>query len=110
MLEKAYSIPVPDPTRYNIEWRARLYEEISQLIEAVSRELALELKAEAQALVEMMANLLWQSREVHDRLIGPDHDLQGELQGKLQTLFLRFARPVALALIGPRPRRLAAGR
>jgi hypothetical protein len=99
MLEKAYAVPVPDPTRYNIEWRAHLYEDISLLIEGVSRELALELKAEAQALVETMADLLWQSREVHDRLIGPDQDLQGQLQGKLQTLFLRFARPVAMALI-----------
>jgi hypothetical protein len=87
-----------DPMRFNLEWRERLFEELRGLIDRVSRELALELKTEADALLERMTALLWGSKEVAARLREERPGWQSELEGKLQTLFLRFARPVVAVL------------
>ncbi|MDW8241415.1 MAG: dynamin family protein [Acidobacteriota bacterium] len=98
-LVDAYSRPEPDPTKVNLEWRERLSKEVRCLIDRVSRELSLELTKDVEALVDRMTTLLWGSQEVRARLHEERPQLQSELKGKLQTLFLRFSRPVVAVLI-----------
>ncbi|HYH67637.1 MAG TPA: dynamin family protein, partial [Urbifossiella sp.] len=94
------SHPVFKPSEANHGWRTRLYQEVMDLIDRASGELAAELKADAGELVEFLQNeLLYGSASVGRILVGDDRDFLSLLQGKLQTLFLRFARPVVEALV-----------
>ncbi|MDB9449094.1 dynamin family protein [Dolichospermum circinale] len=99
----ANSNPEFDRMKANFAWREDLYNDISKLLAAIARELALELQNEALNLVEYMTSLLWGSSQVKARLIENSEDyFLSKLENSLSVLFLRFARPVAEALIrGP---------
>ncbi|MEA5576918.1 dynamin family protein [Anabaena sp. UHCC 0451] len=99
----ANSFPNFDATKANYLWRDDLYVDISKLLSKIAHELALELKNEALNLVEYMTKLLWGSSQVKARLIENSEDyFLAKLENSLSVLFLRFARPVAEALIrGP---------
>jgi hypothetical protein len=99
-LFRAHSMPEFQPADAGSTWRARLFGDITELIESVSEKLAVELQQEAARLVEYMRDeLLWSSTRVPTLLIGQYEEYRQRLAGKLQTLFLRFARPVAEILI-----------
>ncbi|MBD2683154.1 MULTISPECIES: dynamin family protein [Nostoc] len=95
--------PEFDRMRANFAWRDDLYTDITKLLSSIAHELALELKYEALNLVEYMTTLLWGSNQVKARLIENSEDyFLAKLENSLSVLFLRFARPVAEALIrGP---------
>jgi len=99
----ANSNPEFDRMRANFALRDSLYGDISQLLSSIAHQLALELKDEALNLVEYMTSLLWGSNQVKASLIkGSEDDFVSKLENSLSVLFLRFARPVAEALIrGP---------
>ncbi len=99
----ANSNPEFDRMKANYAWREDLYNDISKLLAAIARELALELQNEALNLVEYMTSLLWGSSQVKARLIENSEDyFLSKLENSLSVLFLRFARTVAEALIrGP---------
>jgi len=99
----ANSNPEFDRMKANFAWREDLYNDISKLLAAIARELALEFQNEALNLVEYMTSLLWGSSQVKARLIENSEDyFLSKLENSLSVLFLRFARPVAEALIrGP---------
>ena len=99
----ANSNPEFDRMRANFALRDSLYSDISQLLSSIAHKLALELKDEALNLVEYMTSLLWGSNQVKASLIkGSEDDFVSKLENSLSVLFLRFARPVAEALIrGP---------
>jgi len=100
---RANSNPEFDRMKANFIWREELYSDISKLLSAIARELASELKDEALDLVQYMTSLLWGSNQVKARLIENSEDyFLSKLENSLSVLFLRFARPVAEALIrGP---------
>lgn len=99
----ANSNPEFDRMKANFAWRDDLYGDISKLLSSIAHQLALELKDEALKLVEYMTSLLWGSNQVKPRLIeNSEDDFLAKLENSLSVLFLRFARPVAEALIrGP---------
>ena len=99
----ANSNPFFDRTNANFRWREDLYIDVSKALSAIASQLAIELQDEALKLVEYMTSLLWGSRQVKERLIGNSNDqFLNRLENSLSVLFLRFARPVAEALIrGP---------
>jgi hypothetical protein len=99
----ANSNPEFDRMKANFAWRDSLYGDISKLLSSIAHQLALELKDEALKLVEYMTSLLWESNQVKPRLIENSEDyFLAKLENSLSVLFLRFARPVAEALIrGP---------
>jgi hypothetical protein len=99
----ANSFPDFDKARANYAWRDDLYADIRKLLDQLARQLAAELKDESLKLVNYMSSLLWGSSQVKERLIGYSEDeFLIRLENSLSVLFLRFARPVAEALIrGP---------
>jgi len=99
----ANSYPEFDKVKVNYAWREEIYRDISGLLAAIAHQLAFELKEEALELIAYMTHLLWGSHEVKVRLIGySEEDFLNRLETSLSVLFLRFARPVAEALIrGP---------
>ncbi|CCQ56947.1 dynamin family protein [Crocosphaera watsonii] len=99
----ANSFPDFDRAKANYAWRDDLYADIRQLLNSLAHELAAELKDEALTLVDYMTTLLWGSSQVKEKLIGRSEDeFLARLENSLSVLFLRFARPVAEALIrGP---------
>lgn len=99
----ANSNPVFDRTNANFRWREDLYGDVSKALSRISSQLAIELQDEALKLVGYMTNLLWESKQVKARLIGDTNEhFLNRLENSLSVLFLRFARPVAEALIrGP---------
>jgi hypothetical protein len=99
----ANSNPEFDRMKANFAWRDSLYGDISKLLSSIAHQLALELKDEALKLVDYMTSLLWESNQVKLRLIENSEDyFLAKLENSLSVLFLRFARPVAEALIrGP---------
>lgn len=99
---KANANPVFDRAKANIEWREDLYNDVKRHLEAISNQLAVELQEQCSILIAYMTEQLWGSSQVESRLIkNSDHYLD-KLQHSLRVLFLRFARPVADALIrGP---------
>lgn len=99
----ANSFPDFDKVRANYAWRDDLYGDVRTFLAALARQLAAELKDEALKLVDYMSSLLWGSSQVKERLIGySEQEFLTRLENSLSVLFLRFARPVAEALIrGP---------
>ena len=98
----ANSFPDFDRAKANYAWREDLYADIRQFLNFLARQLAAELKDEALKLVDYIATLLWGSHQVKERLIGQEDEFLARLENSLSVLFLRFARPVAEALIrGP---------
>lgn len=99
----ANSFPDFDRVKANYAWRDDLYGDIRKFLDVLAQQLAAELKDEALKLVDYMSSLLWGSPQVKERLIGYSEDeFLNRLENSLSVLFLRFARPVAEALIrGP---------
>jgi hypothetical protein len=95
--------PVFDRANANFRWREDLYADVSKTLASIASQLAIELQDEALRLVAHMTSLLWGSRQVKERLIEKsDYYFLLKLENSLSVLFLRFARPVAEALIrGP---------
>jgi hypothetical protein len=99
----ANSLPSFDRMNANFRWREVLYADVSKTLSSIATQLAIELQEEALELIKYMTSLLWGSTEVKDRLIENSDDyFLLKLENSLSVLFLRFARPVAEALIrGP---------
>lgn len=99
----ANSNPVFDRANANFRWREDLYIDVSSALSSIASQLAIELRDEASKLVEYMTGLLWGSKQVKESLIEKSNDyFLLKLENSLSVLFLRFARPVAEALIrGP---------
>ena len=99
----ANSNPEFDRMKANFAWREDLYNDVSKLLAAIARQLAVELQTEALNLVEYMTGLLWGSNQVKARLIeNSESYFLSKLENSLTVLFLRFARPIAEVLIrGP---------
>jgi len=99
----ANSFPDFDKFKANFAWRDDLYANIIIVVDNLARQLALELQDEALKLVNYMTSLLWGSSQIKERLIGKlENEFLMRLENGLSVLFLRFARPVAEALIrGP---------
>uniref|UniRef100_B8HYH0 Dynamin N-terminal domain-containing protein n=1 Tax=Cyanothece sp. (strain PCC 7425 / ATCC 29141) TaxID=395961 RepID=B8HYH0_CYAP4 len=99
----ANATPSFDRTKANFSWREDIYNDVSKSLSSIASQLAIELQDEALRLVEYMANLLWGSKQVKERLIFNSNTIfLSKLETSLSVLFLRFARPVSEALIrGP---------
>ena len=91
-----------DSQETNFDWREELYADISQMLQDISKELAIELRQEATALVEHISSLMWNSPQIKLRLIEDAENYVEMLNRSLTVLFLRFARPMVEALVrGP---------
>lgn len=96
---KQQSVIQFDSQETNFEWREELFADISQMLQDISKELALELRQEATELVEYISSLMWNSPEVKLRLIEDADNYVEALDRSLSVLFLRFARPMVEALV-----------
>jgi hypothetical protein len=102
LIFKQQSVIQFDSQKTNFDWREELYAGISQMLQDISKELAIELKEEATKLVEYISSLMWNSSEVKLRLIKDVEGYVETLNRSLSVLFLRFARPMVEALVrGP---------
>jgi hypothetical protein len=91
-----------DPPIANDRWREELYDQdITSFLDRLAQDLSLELLNDTRKYVAFMREQLWGSDEVEKR-IHREEELKIQIESGLRTLFLRFARPVAEALIrGP---------
>lgn len=93
-----------DWSENNYQWREKLSAEIMEMIETIAKELSGEIIQECDELIRYISTLLWGVAEsrISQKIILSRQELESRLRHGLQTLFLRFARPVARALIdGP---------
>lgn len=98
----ANSNPVFDRTNANFRWRESLYVDVSNSLVSISHQLATELQEQSFSLLDYMTQLLWGTHQIKARLIEDKQVYFSLLENSLKVLFLRFARPVAEALIrGP---------
>jgi len=88
-----------NPEVANADWREALHEDIKEMLKRMSKGMALELQNESEALVEELKKLLWDSNQVIDVLIPDVPQYLKDLERSLNTLFLRFARPIVDLLI-----------
>lgn len=93
------STPVFDATNSNIQWREELYTDARQLLKHISVNMADNLVQEADTLMVTMQRELWGSEEVERRLIEDKQRYKENLERSFNILFLRFARPIAEALL-----------
>lgn len=94
------SVPVFDSNRINDIWRREyLYPEVRQLLKNLSHNLAMELQNETEQLMSEFKRQLWNSNRVESEMIHDKVAYTLALERSLNTLFLRFARPVAELLI-----------
>lgn len=93
------SDPSFDAARINIEWRRRLYSDVRVMIATMAKNLSSELKKKAFEFIEVLEAELWGSKCVKLRLIEREDSYTQLLEHSLNTLFLRFVRPVAEVLI-----------
>jgi HEPN domain-containing protein len=94
------SNPVFDSVKANIDWRESLYTDVRKMIKDLAHNLALELQQEALDLIKELEAQLWHSEEIKPRLLAVSDDIYVSLlEHSLNTLFLRFARPVSELLI-----------
>lgn len=88
-----------DPETANREWREALYRDVRRMIQDIATQLAIELDRDTQKIGDFVARQLWGSDRVRHLLIGDNRQFQERLQYSLKALFLRFARPLAEALV-----------
>lgn len=93
------STPVFDVTNSNVQWREKLYEDARRLLKNIALNMANNLVQEADTLMETMQHALWDSEEVERRLIQDKPHYKENLERSFNTLFLRFARPIAEVLL-----------
>jgi hypothetical protein len=93
------SNPVFDAAKANIYWREKLHSDIRNMIADLAKNLAVELQQEALYLIQELEKQLWHSKAVKTKLVNNDALYISLLEHSLNTLFLRFARPVVELLI-----------
>ncbi|WP_262966429.1 dynamin family protein [Methylobacter psychrophilus] len=93
------SNPVFDSIKANYTWREKLHSDVRKMLKSVANNLALELQQELLALVKELDQQLWNSPLIKPKLFKDDAIYFQLLEHSLNTLFLRFARPVAELLI-----------
>jgi len=93
------SNPVFDASKANIHWRDELHSDVRKMITELAKSLALELQQEALDVIGELEKQLWHSKDVKKRLISDDKHYISLLEHSLNTLFLRFARPVVELLV-----------
>lgn len=93
------SHPVFDAAKANIYWREKLHSDIRNMITELAKNLAVELQQEALDLIQELEKQLWHSKAVKTKLVNNDALYISLLEHSLNTLFLRFARPVVELLI-----------
>lgn len=93
------STPVFDAADSNLQWREKLYEDTRNLLKNIALNMANNLVQEADTLMETMQHALWDSEEVERRLIQDKAHYKENLERSFNTLFLRFARPIAEVLL-----------
>jgi len=94
--------PVFDALIANDTWRGILYDnDITKFLHDLAEKLSNEFIKDTQSFVNFMTENLWGSLEVKKYMID-ENQLKLQVESGLRALFLRFARPVAEALIrGP---------
>jgi len=93
------SNPVFDASIANNEWRKELHSDIRKMIADLAKNLAAELQQESLDLIKELEKQLWNSKAVKAKLVTDDKLYISLLEHSLNTLFLRFARPVVELLI-----------
>ncbi len=93
------SNPVFDAAKANIAWREKLYSDVRVMTAELARNLALELQQEALNLIAELEKQLWGSKTVKTKLVQNETIYVSLLEHSLNTLFLRFVRPVVELLI-----------
>lgn len=93
------SNPIFDAAKSNIVWREKLYSDVRVMMRILSENLAYELQQEALEIIETLENQLWGSKRVKGKLIDNEKTYMTLLEHSLNTLFMRFARPVVDLLI-----------
>lgn len=93
------SNPVFDAAKANIKWRENLYSDVRVMTAELARNLALELQQEALDLIAELEKKLWGSKTVKSKLVQNEAIYVSLLEHSLNTLFLRFVRPVIELLI-----------
>ncbi|MDD2724460.1 MAG: dynamin family protein [Methylovulum sp.] len=93
------SNPVFDAAKANIAWREKLYSDVRVMTAELARNLALELQQEALDLIAELEKQLWGSKTVKTKLVQNETIYVSLLEHSLNTLFLRFARPVVELLV-----------
>lgn len=83
----------------NDQWRDELYEEVTDMIEDLSEQLAMEMLEDARELTGKFQDLLFDEETVERRILDNPDRYQDELELGFRTLFLRFARPMAKVLV-----------
>ncbi len=101
-LFKRDSRAAADPVVFNDKWREELYDhDISKFLHDIADRLSLEVIKDCEAFVAYMRRQLWDAQYVQTFMLD-EKLLKLQLESGLRALFLRFARPVAEALIrGP---------
>jgi hypothetical protein len=93
------SNPVFDAAKANIIWREKLYSDVRVMTAELARNLALELQQEALDLIAELEKQLWSSKTVKTKLVQNEAIYVSLLEHSLNTLFLRFVRPVVELLV-----------
>jgi hypothetical protein len=93
------SNPVFDAAKANIAWREKLYSDVRVMTAELARNLALELQQEALDLIAELEKQLWGSKTVKTKLVQNEVIYVSLLEHSLNTLFLRFVRPVVELLV-----------
>jgi hypothetical protein len=94
------SNPTFDSVKANLRWREALYSDVRKMLKDLAHNLAIELQQEALDLIKELEAQLWNSKEIKPRLLAVNDEIYvALLEHSLNTLFLRFARPVAELLI-----------
>jgi Dynamin family len=93
------SNPVFDSIKANYTWREALHSDVRKMLKILASNLAVELQQEALGLIKELEQQLWNSSRVKAKLIDDDKLYIKLLEHSLNTLFLRFARPVSELLI-----------
>jgi hypothetical protein len=93
------SNPVFDAAKANIAWREKLYSDVRVMTAELARNLALELQQEALDLIGELEKQLWGSKTVKTKLVQNETNYVSLLEHSLNTLFLRFVRPVVELLV-----------
>jgi len=93
------SNPVFDADEANSKWRKILHSDVRKMIAELAKNLALELQQEALDIIGELEKQLWSSKQVKKRLISDEKLYVALLEHSLNTLFLRFVRPVVELLV-----------
>lgn len=93
------SNPVFDAAKANITWREELYSDVRYMTAELAKNLALELQQESLDLIQELEKQLWSSKTVKPKLVADENRYISLLEHSLNTLFLRFSRPVIELLI-----------